>query len=168
MPGWSLLLLPLCFGPRCALTWRAVGSREGWARGPSWPYSSSICGSTYVWFAFLPSPGRATWIRVFHGSPGSHSLKMSRALALSQFAQPRLGALLVPVVVATWETSSALLGLLGLGQQPSSLCFPRWLGSCTPLFFTCFGFVFLVFFCFFLFFFLPLFATKSAELGLNL
>lgn len=28
LPGWS---------SRCGLTWRAVCSPEGWARGPSWP-----------------------------------------------------------------------------------------------------------------------------------
>lgn len=71
--------------------------------------------------------------------------------ALSQLVQLRLGALPVPVVVVTWEPSSLLLGLLGFGQQPSSLCFLGWLGSCTALFFARFvlgGFSVGFFFCF--------------------
>lgn len=73
--------------------------------------------------------------------------------ALSQLRG--LGALLIPVVVVTWEMSSVLLCSLRLGQQPSNLLFPRVAGDLW--FFACFG-VFLL---------LPL-GTKSAELGLNL
>lgn len=97
--------------------------------------------------------------------PSFLQLEDVMCFALSQLAQLRLGALPVPVVVVTWETSSLLLGLLGFGQQPSSLCFPGWLGSCTPLFFA--HFVFGGFSLFF-FFLLPPFGTKSDELGLNL
>lgn len=69
----------------------------------------------------------------------------------SALSQPRgPGALLIPVVVVTWEMSSALLCSLGLGQQPSNLLFPRVAGELHSC-----GFLLVLGFSGVLFFFFP-------------
>lgn len=99
---------------------------------------------------------------VIEGIPWLPSFPQLEGGSCSALSQLRgQGALLIPVVVVTWEMSSVLLCSLGLGQQPSNLLFSRVAGdlhSCD--FFACFQFVG--------FFLLPPLGTKSAELGLNL
>lgn len=77
----------------------------------------------------------------------------------STLPQPRgAGALLIPVVVVTWEMSSVLLCSPGLGQQPSNLLFPRVAGELHSYFLLVLG----CFFLFGFFFLLPPLGTKSA------
>lgn len=129
LPGWSSVLLPLCCDRE--------GSAQPGGVGEGAKLAVLLRMRLHLHVACSrPSPGNPTRIRIFHGSSHSYSLKMSHALGspcLPSHSAEEPGCSDRPMIVVTWETSSVLLSLLGLGQQPSSLCFPGWLRSCTPL-----------------------------------
>lgn len=78
--------------------------------------------------------------------PSFPQLEGGSCSALSQLRGR--GALLIPVVVVTWEMSSVLLCSLGLGQQPSNLLFSRVAGDLHSCDFFLLVFGLLGFFCF--------------------